>query len=46
MDALGAFPTLVHFSIFHVLPLVTKVFYHLAVDMTQHVVINVLKTMA
>ena len=46
MDALGVFPTLVHSSIFRALPLVTKVVYHYVIVMTQHVVINVLKTMA
>ena len=46
MAALEAFPTLVHSSIFRALPLVTKVVYHHAVDMTQLVVINVLKIMA
>ena len=46
MDALEAFPTLVHSSIFHALPLVTKVVYHHAINMTQHVVINVLKIVA
>ena len=45
MDALGAFPTLVHSSIFHALPLVTKVVYHHAAFI-QHVVINVHEIMA
>ena len=45
MDALGAFPTLVHSNIFHALPLVTKVVYHHAAFI-QHVVINVLEIMA
>ena len=46
MDALGVFPTLVHSGTFHALSLVSKVVYHYVLVMTQHVVINVLKTMA